>query len=176
MSEQETDVRREAMVKRALGYGAVLAMLLVTMPVPTAWLLAKMVQAVGLGVDITLAGTWVTVGEAPARAVTFAWTAAPTAWLGMTIILAANAPEAKKFVGMMLLTFNALLVDLLFLGMIATAPPIAVSPLANALQWAFPVLMVLVLVVTLLYWFKRVLPEHFDRKQKMEEFRRASHG
>ncbi len=159
-AEPDNPQSDQAYWSRALGYGWLLALVGLTGPVATAAVLAAMLRSVGAAAEQL--GSTLSIGVMPPQAVTPWWTAMPVVVIGGALILATAAPLAKHVKGLTFLAVNAWLVDLLVLGMAVQLPPGSDgldSPLLRSLSYAFPLLMLLVLAVSVLYFRGRIVPE-----------------
>ncbi len=140
---------------RVGGYLAILLMVLATTPVPTAAMLGWLLAMVDC--PVTVQGSLVQIGGTAQHLVTSWWSATPVVVLGASLILAHRATLGQQLGGVALVTFNSLLVNLLVMGLLLQAPPVAAHRLVRSLQLGYPVVMGGLLVVTVLYWTRRVV-------------------
>jgi len=143
--------------QRALSYGWLLALVGLTGPEPTATVVAAMLHSVGASAERL--GSTLTIAAMQPQAVQPLWTAMPVVVLGGALILATQASLAKQVAGVTFLAVNAWLVNLMVLGVAVQVPPGTDSPVLRSLTYVSPLLMLLVVAVTVIYYRGRIMPE-----------------
>ena len=173
MKSDPADLSLKAYLQRALAVAAVgLVLVLLIDPIgqllfarPTAGLLRLLLTASGNEVQGT--GAQIQVGTLPLRLVPTAWTAAPAFLLGLGAVAAYPAGLAKRAVGVTMVLINCVMVNAMVLGwllmqssvVVDAAGTVTVSEqVTGALRWVYPPVMTGVLVVSLLFWYQRVVP------------------
>ena len=142
-------------LNRAGMYLALLVLVLLATPGPTASMLGWLLAMVSCPVEVH--GSSLLVGEVRHLTVTPLWSAAPIVALGASLILAHRATLRQQVGGVALVAINSVGVNLLVLGLLVQAPSPQVNQLADALRWAYPLMMGVVLLVTVVYWAWRVV-------------------
>ncbi|MCC7490733.1 MAG: hypothetical protein IT204_00210 [Fimbriimonadaceae bacterium] len=155
--QQASGGEPESFGTRLLSYWAIFAMLLLTTPGPTARLVHWLLQMVAPDAGTTREGTVLLVADFPPQVVHDLWTAAPVVALAGAVLLAVRCPLRKRLAGFLHLAWNCFLVNVLALGLLAQLPQDL--ELVDRLTQVYPALMLLTVASTLLFWFKRVLPE-----------------
>ncbi len=154
--ENTPQVEPESYWLRCCGYFTALLLVLLGTPVPTAAAVAWLLRLVDL--DAQHVGPFLVISGYEARPVTDLWCAGPVIACGAALVLARQVPLGKRLAGVVLVSVNLFAINLLVLGLVAQLPPSEGQAIASY-AWAYPLLMGFALVVTVLYWTKRVVPE-----------------